>query len=166
MVVWSRLFYDLEPYLTERDEEGARVLAFYHRQLREVAAQEYLLEPAAAAGAGGADGAPAAELERGRPRASSPLGPLLSRARRPCRRRQLDGRVRARSWRTAVSSHRGPLWDDLAATLTDFVFLENKVSRVGVSTRTDAEGKEVTLHTGAFLLLDDYSLALERFPQG
>jgi hypothetical protein len=60
----------------------------------------------------------------------------------------------------------GQLWDDLAATLTDFVFLENKVSRVGVSSRTDAEGEEVTLHTGAFLLLDDYDLALERFPQG
>ena len=61
VVVWSRLYYDLEPYLTERDEEGARVLAFYHRQLREVAAQEYLLEPAEAAD--DADGvASAAEL--------------------------------------------------------------------------------------------------------
>ena len=59
----------------------------------------------------------------------------------------------------------GHLWDDLTATLTDFVFLENKVSRVGVSSRADAEGEEVTLHTGAFLLLDDYGLGLERFPQ-
>ena len=96
VVVWSRLYYDLEPYLTERDEEGARVLAFYHRQLREVAAQEYLLEPAAAAGGGAGAGA-RRRAQRGRPRAPSPPGALLPRARRPGRRRQLDGRVGARS---------------------------------------------------------------------
>ena len=44
IAVWSRLYYDLEPYLSERDEEDARVLTFYHRQLREVATSLYLAE--------------------------------------------------------------------------------------------------------------------------
>jgi hypothetical protein len=154
VVVWSRLFYDLEPYLTERDEEGARVLAFYHRQLREVAAREYLLEALAAA-------LSTAGLERHR---------LLARYFReradPAGDRSWTGEsVRGLS-ELPYHLTEGQEWDDLAGTLTDFVFLENKVSRVGVSSRTDAEGKEATLHTGAYLLLDDYALALERFPEG
>jgi WD40 repeat protein len=34
-VVWSRLSYDLEPYLTERATRGGMVLAIFHRQLAE-----------------------------------------------------------------------------------------------------------------------------------
>ena len=44
MAVWSRLYYDLEPYLSEREVEGARLLAFYHRQLGEVAYLDYLAD--------------------------------------------------------------------------------------------------------------------------
>jgi hypothetical protein len=166
VVVWSRLYYDLEPYLTERDEEGARVLAFYHRQLREVAAQEYLLEPAAAAAGGAGDVAPAPELST----AGLERHRLLARYFRERADPVGDASWTGESVRglSELPYHltEGQSWDDLAATLTDFVFLENKVSRVGVSSRSDAEGEEVTLHTGAFLLLDDYALALERFPQG
>ena len=36
-VVWSRLYFDLEPYLTEREVFGVRLLNFYHRQLAEAA---------------------------------------------------------------------------------------------------------------------------------
>jgi WD40 repeat protein len=42
VVVWSRLYLDLEPYLTERSADGASLLAFYHRQLGEVVIQDYL----------------------------------------------------------------------------------------------------------------------------
>jgi len=35
VAVWSRLYLDLEEYLTERDAQGATVVAFYHRQLSE-----------------------------------------------------------------------------------------------------------------------------------
>ncbi len=44
VVVWSRLYVDLEPYLTERSADGTALMAFYHRQLGEVAAEEYLVE--------------------------------------------------------------------------------------------------------------------------
>lgn len=42
VVVWSRLYFDLEPYLTERAGADAALLSFYHRQLGEVTAQKYL----------------------------------------------------------------------------------------------------------------------------
>ncbi len=42
VVVWSRLYFDLEPYLTERSADGASLLGFYHRQLGEVVTEEFL----------------------------------------------------------------------------------------------------------------------------
>jgi WD40 repeat protein len=39
VVVWSRLSLDLEPYLTERAVPGGTVVAFFHRQLGEMAAK-------------------------------------------------------------------------------------------------------------------------------
>ena len=42
VVVWSRLFFDLEPYLSERAADSTTLLAFYHRVLREAAAEQYL----------------------------------------------------------------------------------------------------------------------------
>jgi NACHT domain- and WD repeat-containing protein len=41
-VVWSRLYFDLAPYLSERQADGASVLSFYHRELRIAAESEYL----------------------------------------------------------------------------------------------------------------------------
>ena len=42
IVVWSRLYFDLEPYLTERSVDGTFLLAFYHRQMGEAVTGEYL----------------------------------------------------------------------------------------------------------------------------
>ncbi len=42
VIVWSRLFLDLEPYLNERAVPGGNVMAFYHRQVAERAAWLYL----------------------------------------------------------------------------------------------------------------------------
>jgi WD40 repeat protein len=42
VIVWSRLFLDLEPYLNERAAPGGNVMAFYHRQVAESAAWLYL----------------------------------------------------------------------------------------------------------------------------
>ncbi len=42
VVVWSRFYHDLKPYLTMRTADGTNLLTFYHRQLGEVAAQMYL----------------------------------------------------------------------------------------------------------------------------
>ena len=45
VIVWSRLYFDLEPYLTERVADGTSLLTFYHRQLREAAEAEFLAGP-------------------------------------------------------------------------------------------------------------------------
>lgn len=42
VVVWSRLFFDLEQFLTERDSQGERIICFYHRLFNEVATKKYL----------------------------------------------------------------------------------------------------------------------------
>ena len=42
VVIWSRLHFDLEPYLTERSADGTSLLAFYHRQFSEAVKTEYL----------------------------------------------------------------------------------------------------------------------------
>jgi WD40 repeat protein len=42
VIVWSRLFLDLEPYLAERSVPGGTVASFYHRQLAEQATARFL----------------------------------------------------------------------------------------------------------------------------
>lgn len=42
VALWSRLYFDLEPYLTEKSADETSLLAFYHRQLGEVARAKYL----------------------------------------------------------------------------------------------------------------------------
>ena len=44
LVVWSRLFLDLEPYLTVRDADGLSILSFYHRKFTEFALHRYLTD--------------------------------------------------------------------------------------------------------------------------
>ncbi|MHA1268489.1 MAG: DUF4062 domain-containing protein [Candidatus Helarchaeota archaeon] len=44
VIVWSRLYYDIEPYLTERIADNSIVLTFYHNNLQEVVIEEYLKE--------------------------------------------------------------------------------------------------------------------------
>jgi len=41
-VLWSRLYLDLEAYLSEHEADGSIVLGFYHRQLAEAAAEDLL----------------------------------------------------------------------------------------------------------------------------
>ena len=42
VIIWSRLYFDLKPYLIERSADGTSLYAFFHRQFREMAAREYL----------------------------------------------------------------------------------------------------------------------------
>ncbi len=43
IVLWSRLFLDLEPFLTERDADGVPIITFFHRQFNEVLRERYQL---------------------------------------------------------------------------------------------------------------------------
>jgi len=42
VVIWSRLYFDLEPYLTDRTANGTTLITFYHRQLADVVRTEFL----------------------------------------------------------------------------------------------------------------------------
>ena len=44
IAVWSRLYLDLEPYLTERDADGVPIISFFHRQFNEVLRESYGLQ--------------------------------------------------------------------------------------------------------------------------
>jgi hypothetical protein len=44
IVYWSRLFLDLEPFLTERDADGVPIITFFHRQFNEVLRERYKLD--------------------------------------------------------------------------------------------------------------------------
>jgi WD40 repeat protein len=41
-VIWSRLYDELDPYLTQRDADGTSTLGFFHRQLAEVVTADFL----------------------------------------------------------------------------------------------------------------------------
>jgi len=41
IAVWSRLYLDLEPFLTERDADGVPIITFFHRQFNEVLRDRY-----------------------------------------------------------------------------------------------------------------------------
>jgi hypothetical protein len=41
IAVWSRLYLDLEPFLTERDAHGIPIITFFHRQFIEVLSERY-----------------------------------------------------------------------------------------------------------------------------
>ena len=45
VVLWSRLYFDLAPYLAEHAADGTTLLAFYHRVLGEAATDLYLAGP-------------------------------------------------------------------------------------------------------------------------
>jgi WD40 repeat protein len=42
VVIWSRLYHDIEPYLTERSADHTLLLAFYHRQLGDTVDRKFL----------------------------------------------------------------------------------------------------------------------------
>ncbi len=55
-------------------------------------------------------------------------------------------------------------WERVYKTLTNFTFLERKVTEVGVVETTDSEGEVSRLYTGVLKLQDDYDHALGKMP--
>ena len=150
VVVWSRLSFDIDPYLGERSADGALLMSFYHRQLGEVIQHDYL------------------QGDAGRERHRELASYFASDERQPLERRG-NGQVAADLRRLSELPYQqtyGELWEQVYETLTDFHFLEVKAANSGVVEATDAEGNATRTYTGAYLLQDDYALALERMPGG
>jgi len=139
VAVWSRLYFDLEPYLTERDADGASLMGFYHRQLGEVVEEDYL-----AADEG---------LVRHKHLADHFALP--------------EGRAATFTLRQMselpYQETRAKMWYPLFETLRDFRFLEQKAATGAVETASKAATKS---YIGIFAIRDDFSLALERMPRG
>ena len=157
VVLWSRLYFDLEPYLAEHAADGTTLLAFYHRVLGDAATELYL------AGNDGDDGkarhSALADYFRGK---ADPKGPQKD---------PIDG-LPVRHWDgTSVRGlselpfhlARAARKNDLYDTLTDFPFMERKVADVGVMEHKGADGVTKKTHAGVFALQDDFAIALPLF---
>jgi hypothetical protein len=147
VVLWSRLFFDLAPYLTERQGDGTSLLAFYHRELNDVGAEEY------------------AHDERGRVLHGRLADYFRFRADPERNGTWTGSDVRGLS-ELPYHLTEAARWQELHDTLTDFRFLEHKAAEVGVEETTDTDGKTSKLYTGVLQLQDDFDHALEKMPGG
>jgi len=112
VVIWSRLWFELEPYLSERSADGTTLLGFYHRQLLEEVTERYLVgEHELHRHAALADYFQAQVLEVEQAGNSIPNLRKLSEL----------------PYQQAFAG----LADELTATLTDFSFLSAKVAAAG-----------------------------------
>ncbi|WP_152966415.1 hypothetical protein [Ornatilinea apprima] len=147
VVLWSRLSFDLAPFLTERLVDGSSLLAFYHRELRDASEAEFLSD-----GQAQAYHAKLADYFRFK---ADPDGD--------------------HSWSgddihglSELPYHltEAERWDQVYRTLIDFRFLEEKAARVGVVDSRDGQGQTVRTYTGVLRLQEDYERALAAMPGG
>ena len=140
VVLWSRLFFDLSPYLTERSADGANLIGFYHQQLGEVVNEMYLL----------------GDLRRVRHHTLAEYfkkQPLVEGTAQNLRKMTEQ----------PFQQTEGGQWDDLYETLTDFRFLEEK-ARTGKTLREGPDEGILTLYTGVYELQEDFDRALVKMP--
>lgn len=142
VVLWSRLYFDLEPYLTDRKADETSLFAFYHRQLDQVARAQFL-----------------APVQGGRHRALAEYfgerDLFIGEAKKP--------NLRKLSELPYQQTYAGDMWEELYQTLTDFDFLEAKCTHIAVT--NDGSGDEPRkVYGGVYELQEDYRRALEAFP--
>jgi len=112
VIIWSRLYFDLEPYLTERQADGTSLMAFYHPLFEYVVAGEYLAGEAKSE----------RHLSLARYFSEHKLHNVHEGERIP--------NLRKLSELPYQQAYAG-LRDDLKSTLLDFAFIEAKVASFG-----------------------------------
>jgi NACHT domain- and WD repeat-containing protein len=110
IVLWARLHADLEPYLSVRDADDAQLLNFFHRSLHEVGGEDHLA---------------ATDPRFFHQRLAAYF------AEQPLRPPDTTSANRRRLSELPYQQAKGQLWSELAATLTDFDFLEAKAVATG-----------------------------------
>jgi len=154
IVIWSRLYFDVAPYLAERSSEGTTLLAFYHNQLRDAATAECL------------------EGERAQRRNAALAGYFRGRSD-PKKDRSWTGKY-ARGLSELPFHLKGACAGDqqeqykqeLYETLTDFTFLERKAADVAVAEHPGPDGTLTRTYAGVYQLQDDYEMAIEALGGG
>ena len=145
IVLWSRLSFDLAPYLTERMVDGSSLLNFYHRELGDVSTEVFL-------------GDRKDLVYHGR------LADYFhSKADPQCDRTWTGNYIHGLS-ELPYHLTKAEQYDEVFQTLTDFKFLEHKAAEVGVLARTDEKGNPANTYTGVLQLQEDYEHALRVMP--
>lgn len=152
VALWSRMYFDLEPYLGRKRVEKTALLNFYHREMGEVAFERYF-------GRDRRQWAGRNELLAGyfMEKADSERG-----AGEPAGEHKWQGPPRALA-ELPYHLANADMLDTLFDTMTDFVFLENKAQRVSVGEFEDARGGKAKVYNGVFALLRDYEQSLQAY---
>ena len=147
IVLWSRLSFDLAPYLTERMVDGSSLLNFYHRELGDVSTAVFLSEHKDIV-------------------YHHRLADYFRRKADPQGDHTWTGNYNHGLSELPYHLTQAEQYEEVFQTLTDFQFLEHKAAEVGVLVRTDEKGKPANTYTGVLQLQEDYERALRVIPGG
>ncbi len=147
IVLWSRLSFDLAPYLSERLVDGSALLSFYHRELGDVSKAEFLQEEDA-------------------PAYHGKLADYFRVKANPDKDRPWTGGNKHALSELPFHLTQAGERDAVFELLTDFTFLEHKAEEVGITRTNDEFGREAVTSEGVQDLQKDYDLALETFYGG
>ena len=147
IVLWSRLSFDLAPYLTERMVDGSSLLFFYHRELGDVSIAVFL-------------------NERKDLVFHKRLADYFHIKADPQGDHSWTGNYIHGLSELPYHLTQAEQYEEIFQTLTDFKFLEHKAAEVGVLVRTDEQGKPANTYTGVIQLQEDYEHALRVMPGG
>jgi NACHT domain- and WD repeat-containing protein len=147
IVLWSRLSFDLAPYLTERMVDGSSLLNFYHRELGDVSKAVFLKN-------GDAQNYHAKLADYFRSKAD----PKQDHSWTGGNRHGLS----ELPYHLTLSRQREQVYE----LLTDFKFMEHKAEEVGITKRQGESGLEEITSEGFQDLQKDVELALDTFYGG
>jgi hypothetical protein len=147
IVLWSRLSFDLAPYLSERLVDGSALLSFYHRELKDVSQALFLGEEQA-------------------PRYHEKLAAYFQAKADPEGNRSWTGGHRHGLSELPFHLISAGNRAETFKLLTDFQFLEHKAEEVGITKQIGEHGLEEITSEGIQDLQKDLQLALDTFYGG
>ena len=147
IVLWSRLSFDLAPYMSERLVDGSALLTFYHRELGDVSKATFL------------DDGKAQKFH-------AKLASYFRNKADPAGDRSWNSGNKHGLSELPYHLTQGGERDAVFELLTDFTFLEHKAEEVGITRTIDEFGREAVTSEGVQDLQKDYHLALETFYGG
>jgi NACHT domain- and WD repeat-containing protein len=149
VVLWSRLYFDLLPYLTERKADETNLINFFHQQFSEMVEAKYLLAE------DGTTRSLSEALTRHRSLAHYFMSQPLANGDVPNLRKLTE-----QPYQQTLSE----MWDEVYETLTDFRFLEQKVS-TGPIERRGPSGNTMRVYNGVYDLQEDFNRAEVAMPR-